>query len=40
MFVFHMNSLLQGQKSVVYEDVNVKIGLIRNIVLPKINPLD
>ena len=26
---FHINSLLQGDKCVVYEDVNIKIGCIR-----------
>ena len=31
---------MQGQKCVIYEDVHVKIGLIRNIIMPKINPMD
>jgi hypothetical protein len=28
---FHINSLLQGDKCVVYEDVNIKIGCVRQI---------
>ena len=28
---FHLNALLQGDKCVIYEDVNIKIGCIRSL---------
>ena len=31
LHIYHINSLLQGDKSVVYEDVNLKIGCVRQI---------
>lgn len=29
---FHINALIQGEKCIIYEDVNVKVGCVRNLV--------
>ena len=29
---FHINALIQGEKSIIYEDVNVKVGSVRKLV--------
>jgi hypothetical protein len=32
---FHFNALIQGDKCVVYEDLNIKVGCIRTVTAEK-----